>query len=200
VSQANNSVCQRFFATVLLQRVREDILLNKRLCFHLYQAVRKSLFKSQAFFRGFLLPMCADELRAREAVILGGVVQRNSIPVIQSALAIYKMLQLPLSGPVHYLLKILLNKRYALPMKVLEALVAHFKKFEADPRQMTVIWHQTLLVFAERYKKALSADQKNSLKKVLTAQYHRQITPLIRKELFEGGAAHKVITAMDIDI
>eukprot|EP01084_Bolivina_argentea_P256592 432056_1 len=72
VSQATNSICQRYFNTVLLQRVRDDILLTKKLNFHLYQAVRKALFKPQAFFRGFLLPLCMDECRAREAVILGG--------------------------------------------------------------------------------------------------------------------------------
>lgn len=43
---------------------------------------------------------------------------RNSIPVIQSALAIYKLTELPYSGPIHYFLQVLLNKRYALPLKV----------------------------------------------------------------------------------
>jgi len=197
-SQANASICQRFFNVVLLDRVREDILLTKKLNFHLYQAVRKALFKPQAFFRGFLLPLCQDECRAREAVILGGIIQKNSIPVIQSALAIYKLLEIEYSGPIHYLLKILLNKRYALPMKVIDALVEHFKKFENDPRQMTVIWHQTFLVFAERYKKSLSKQQRNSLKKVLKKQYHRQITKEIRKELFAN--VDDTISSMDIDI
>jgi len=198
VSQSNAAICQRYFNTILLPRVREDILLTKKLNFHLYQAVRKSLFKSQAFFRGFLLPLCSDECRAREAVILGGVIQKNSIPVIQSALAMYKLLELEYSGPVHYFLRILLNKRYALPLKVIDALVSHFKKFENDPRQMPVIWHQTFLVFAERYKKSLTKQQRNSLKNVLKKQYHRQITPLIRKELFVN--VQDKITSMDIDI
>ena len=197
-SQANQSICQRFYNVILLQRVRDDILLNKKLNFHLYQAVRKALFKPQAFFRGFLLPLCQDECRAREAVILGGIIQKNSIPVIQSALAIYKLLEMEYSGPIHYFLKILLNKRYALPMKVIHALVLHFKKFENDPRQMTVIWHQTFLVFAERYKKSLTKQQRNSLKNVLKKQYHRQITKEIRKELFHN--VEDKISSMDIDI
>merc|ERR1719499_1659590 len=177
VSQANAAICQRYLNTVLLPKVRDDILMTKKLNFHLYQAVRKSLFKPQAFFRGFLLPLCMDEMRAREAVIIGSVLAKNSIPVIHSALCIYKLLELEYSGPVHYLLKILLDKRYALPMKVLAAVTRHFKKFENDPRQMPVIWQQTFLVFAERYKKALTKEQRHSMKLLLKRQYHSKITP-----------------------
>lgn len=198
VSQSNNPICQRYFNTVLLQMVRDDILVNKKLNFHLYQAVKKALFKPKAFFRGFLLPLCSDMCRGREAVIIGSVLAKNSIPVIHSALAIYKLMELEYSGSVHYILKILLNKRYAMPLKVLAALVEHFKKFEKDPRQMTVVWHQTLLVFAERYKKALTKEQRHSLKTVLKRQYHPKITPLIRKELYEN--VKDKITSMDIDI
>jgi len=54
-SQANTSICQRFDNVILLQRVRDDILLNKKLNFHLYQAVRKALFKPQAFFSWFFI-------------------------------------------------------------------------------------------------------------------------------------------------
>jgi len=198
VSQSGNAVCQRFFNVVLLPMVREEIEDNKKLSFHLFQALRKSLFKPQAFFRGLLLPLCEDEFRAREAVVIGAVLAKGSVPVIHSALAIFKLLELPFSGPVHYVLRVLLNKRYAMPMKVLAALVSHFKKFEGDERKMTVIWHQTFLVFAERYKKALSREQRESLKLVLKRQYHPKITPLVRKELFAN--VEDKITAMDIDI
>jgi hypothetical protein len=51
-------MAQRFFNLVLLPRVRDDIAEYKRLNFHLYQALRKALFKPGAFMKGFLLPLC----------------------------------------------------------------------------------------------------------------------------------------------
>lgn len=49
---------ERFYRLVLLPRVREDILKNKRLHFALYQALKKSLYKPAAFFKGILFPLC----------------------------------------------------------------------------------------------------------------------------------------------
>jgi essential nuclear protein 1 len=49
---------ERFYKLVLLPRVREDIRKNKRLHFALYQALKKSLYKPAAFFKGILLPLC----------------------------------------------------------------------------------------------------------------------------------------------
>lgn len=53
---------QRFYTLVLLPRVREDIRKNKRLHFALYQALKKSLYKPAAFFKGVLLPLCQVHL------------------------------------------------------------------------------------------------------------------------------------------
>jgi hypothetical protein len=47
-----------FYNVVLLTKVRDDIAEHKRLNYHLYLAVKKSLFKPSAFFKGFLLPLC----------------------------------------------------------------------------------------------------------------------------------------------
>ena len=38
--------------------MRDDIAEYKRLNFHLYQAIKKAIFKPGAFFKGFLLPLC----------------------------------------------------------------------------------------------------------------------------------------------
>ena len=45
---------QRFFNQLLLPRVRDDIDEYQRLNYHLYQALRKALFKPGAFFKGEL--------------------------------------------------------------------------------------------------------------------------------------------------
>jgi len=57
-SNLKEKMAQRFFNLVLLPRVRDDIVQYKKLNFHLYQALRKALFKPGAFMKGFLLPLC----------------------------------------------------------------------------------------------------------------------------------------------
>ena len=51
---------------------------------------------------------------------------------------------------------------------------------------MQVIWHQSLLVFAQRYKLELSDEHREQLKQLLRAQQHHMITPEVRRELFTG--------------
>lgn len=50
-----------------------------------------------------------------------------------------------------YFIKLLLEKKYALPYRVIDALVAHFMRFMNETRVMPVIWHQSLLAFVERW-------------------------------------------------
>lgn len=57
-SNLTERMAQRFYNLVLLPRVRDDIAEYRRLNFHLYQAIRKALFKPAAFMKGFLLPLC----------------------------------------------------------------------------------------------------------------------------------------------
>lgn len=49
-----------------------------------------------------------------------------------------------------YFIKLLLDKKYALPYRVLDAVVAHFMRFLEETRLMPVIWHQSLLTFVQR--------------------------------------------------
>ena len=50
-------MAQRFFNLVLLEKCRDDIRENKKLNDHLYMALKKSLFKPAAFYKGILLPL-----------------------------------------------------------------------------------------------------------------------------------------------
>ena len=43
---------------MVLPRVRDDIAEFKRLNVHLYQALKKCLFKPQVFFKAILIPLC----------------------------------------------------------------------------------------------------------------------------------------------
>ncbi|EPS59262.1 hypothetical protein M569_15547 [Genlisea aurea] len=76
---------ERFYKFVLLPRVREDIRKNKRLHFALYQSLKKALYKPAAFNKGILLPLCESRTcTLREAVIVGSIIEKISIPHLHS--------------------------------------------------------------------------------------------------------------------
>ena len=187
-SNLNPKNAQRFYNLILLPAVRDDIRSNRRLNYHLYRSLKKALYKPAGFFKGILLPLCArsEACTLREAVIIGSVMSKVSIPMMHSAAALLKMASMPYSGVTSLFMKVLIDKKYAMPYRVIDALVAHFMKFMSDTRSMPVIWHQCLLVFSERYHKDVTEQQKQSLKMLLRNHSHRLITPLIRRELFSG--------------
>nr|CAG4650938.1 EOG090X058P [Simocephalus serrulatus]SVE94207.1 EOG090X058P [Simocephalus serrulatus] len=186
-SNLTEKMAQRFFNLVLLPRVRDDIAEFKKLNFHLYQALRKALFKPGAFFKGFLLPLCeSGTCSLREAIIVGSVISRCSIPVLHSAAAILKLAEMNYSGANSIFLRIFFDKKYALPYRVVDAAVHHFVKFQLDTREMPVLWHQALLTFSQRYKADLSSEQKEALLQLLTAHKHHSLTPEIRRELLHS--------------
>jgi essential nuclear protein 1 len=93
------------------------------------------------------------------------------------------LVQMPYSGCNSLFIRILLNKKYALPLRVISSLVSHFCGFENETRQLPVLWHHALLVFAQRYKHQLNPEERERLKQLLKIQTHYQITPEIRREL-----------------
>ena len=52
-----------------------------------------------------------------------------------------------------------------------------------EKRELPVLWHQSLLTFAQRYKNDLSVEQRDALLDLLRVQSHHSITPEIRREL-----------------
>eukprot|EP00494_Astrolonche_serrata_P024869 UN25129 len=72
-SNLKENAAQRFYNCVLLPAVRDNISIHKKLNYHYYQAVRKSLFKAKAFYLGFLIPLCMDRCTGKEAIIIGGI-------------------------------------------------------------------------------------------------------------------------------
>lgn len=184
-SNLNPKMAQRFFNIFLLEHVRQDIRDNKKLHFHLYMALKKSLYKPQAFFKGIVLPLCeGKDCTLREATIIGSVLSKVSVPVIHSAAALMKLTEFPYSGATSLFVTLLLQKKYSLPTRVIAALGAHFVTFTKETRALPVLWHQALLVFAQRYKNHISQPIKESMKGLLKQHFHHQITPEIRRELF----------------
>ncbi|KAK6427129.1 snoRNA-binding rRNA-processing protein [Oleoguttula sp. CCFEE 5521] len=205
------ALAQAFCQDILLPRVRGDILETKKLNVHLYKALKKALYKPAAFFRGLLFPLVASgTCTLREAAIVSSVLARVSVPVLHSATAIYRLCEIGAeqmasdvesAGACNIFIRILLEKKYALPYRVVDALVFHFLRFRAQPSgdsemtgykttandlKLPVLWHQSLLAFAQRYKNEITEDQREALLDLLLVRGHKQIGPEVRRELLEG--------------
>lgn len=62
----------------------------------------------------------------REAIIIGSVIAKNSIPMLHSAAAILKLAEMDYNGATSIFLRIFFDKKYALPFRVIDAVVFHF--------------------------------------------------------------------------
>ncbi|KAA6412543.1 MAG: rRNA processing [Lasallia pustulata] len=207
-------ITQRFLESVILDRVRDDIHETKKLNVHLYKALKKALYKPAAFFKGFLFPLVGSgTCTLREAHIVSSVLARVSIPVLHSAAAIMRLCDIAAEqtsvsteggGATNIFIRVLLEKKYALPYKVIDNVVFHFLRFRAtDPAngpdamtgvtgrdvkdlKLPVLWHQSLLAFAQRYRNDITEDQREALLDLLLVRGHKDIGPEVRRELLEG--------------
>lgn len=175
---------QRFYNLVLLPRIRDDIAEYWRLNFHLFMALKKALFKPAAFFKGILIPLCqSGTCTLREALIISSAIAKTSIPLLHSCAALLKIAEMEYSGANSIFLRTLLDKKYALPYRVIDAVVFHFLRFRQDPRLLPVLWHQSLLIFVQRYKEDISFDQKEALLELLRLKPHQDISGEVRREI-----------------
>ncbi|TQS33705.1 hypothetical protein Golomagni_05941 [Golovinomyces magnicellulatus] len=210
---------QRFIETVILERVRNEIHETKKLNIHLFNCLKKGLYRPAAWFKGFLFPLAgSDSCTLREAHIVSAVLVRVSIPVLHSAAAIKGLCDIAAQktsieteggGATNIFIRALLEKKYALPYQVIDALVFHFlrfknvdtakiksdnamddefssNEFQVKESKLPVIWHQCLLVFAQRYRNDITEDQREALLDLLLVKGHHKIGPEVRRELLEG--------------
>ncbi|EEH39078.2 bystin [Paracoccidioides lutzii Pb01] len=215
------AIAQEYINTVLLDRVRDDIHETKKLHVHIYNALKKALYKPACFFKGFLFPLVqSGTCTLREAHIISSVITRVSIPVLHSAAALLRLCDMAAektasalssegTGALNMFIRVFLEKKYALPYKVIDALVFHFLRFRAtDPLpqdvsgagadtamtgasaaknyKLPVLWHQSLLVFAQRYRNDITEDQREALLDLLLVRGHKDIGPEVRRELLAG--------------
>ncbi|KAK4166814.1 Bystin-domain-containing protein [Cladorrhinum sp. PSN259] len=210
-------VVQRFMEMVILERVREDIYENKKLNVHLFNCLKKALYKPAGFFKGFLIPLAASgTCTLREAQIISAVLSRVSVPVLHSAAAMKALCDIAAEqasqksecvSATNYLLKVLLEKRYALPWQVIDSLVFHFIRYASSvrdvdsvPDSLPVIFHQCLLVFAQRYRNDITEDQREALLDLLLNHGHYKIAPEIRRELLAGRGRGVPIAQPDVGL
>jgi essential nuclear protein 1 len=124
-----------------------------------------------------------DGCTLKEAAVFGSVLAKCSVPILHAAATLLKLAEMEYTGANSLFIRVLLDKKYALPYRVLDGLVQHFARFQSDPRRMPVLWHQSLLVFAQRYKGDLSSEQRSVLLATVKCQFHDQISPEVRREL-----------------
>lgn len=214
-------ITQRYLEWVILDRVREDIQETKKLNVHLYKALKKGLYKPAAFFKGFLFPLVSGgTCTLREAHIISSVLVRVSIPVLHSAAALLRLTEIAAeqtsvstesAGATNVFIRVLLEKKYALPYKVIDSLVFHFLRFRVitpangsipvtgtaslglQGLKLPVLWHQCLLAFAQRYRNDITEDQREALLDLLLVQGHKDIGPEVRRELLEGRGRGMVV-------
>ena len=135
-----------------LHPLQRDIQEHGKLNFHLYLALKRALYKPSAFFKGLLLPLCETQCTLREALIISSVLTKVSVPMLHSAVAILKLAQMDFTPANALFLRTMLLKKYALPYRVVDALVDYFETFLDAPDIPPVVWQQTLLAFAQHYK------------------------------------------------
>ena len=214
-------ITQHFLETVILDRVREDIHETKKLNVHLYKSLKKALYKPSAFFKGFLFPLVSTgTCTLREAHIISSVLAKVSIPVLHSAVALLRLTEIAAeqtsvatesAGATNVFIRTLLEKKYALPYKVIDGLVFHFMRFRTVPQmtseatnsaastlgandaKLPVLWHQCLLAFAQRYRNDIIEDQREALLDLLQTRSHKDIGPEVRRELLEGRGRGVII-------
>lgn len=213
-------VAQEYISTVLLERIRDEIHETKKLSVHTYNSLRKALYKPACFFKGLLFPLVSGgTCTMREAHIVSSVIARVSIPVLHSAAALLRMCDLAAeqsltslesTGAVNMFIRVFLEKKYALPYKVIDAVVFHFLRFRAHTGEDTmitdgpsgkgvkahklpVLWHQSLLVFAQRYRNDITEDQREALLDLLLVRGHKDIGPEVRRELLAGRGRGVVV-------
>ena len=128
---------------------------------------------------------------------MGAVMAKMSIPPVHACAALLKLCKITYyNGPTSLFIRVLLNKKYALAFRVVDAVVNHFLSFLGEHRDLPVLWHQALLVFVQRYKQDITTDQKNAFKTLLKRHNHPKITPEIRRELFQSVSRDQKDSAM----
>ncbi len=217
VSNLSAAQATKFVNIILLPRFKAEFERTdeyskepRKLNYHIYRALKKSLYKPSAFFKGFLFPICEEGCSLKEAIIVSSVLSKISIPALHSAAAIMRLTEMKYSVDKTMFIKALLDKKYALPYKVIDSLVFYFMSFRNTPGnkytnaeydnrvtqspleentkdiKLPVVWHQAFLSFATIYKNDITDDQRDFLLEVVRMRGHHMISPKIREQLLAG--------------
>lgn len=120
----------------------------------LYNALKKALACNPALFmKGLLFPLCeSNTCTVAEACILANVLGQVKIPALQSATALLRLSEQLFTLPICILVQVFVQKRQALPYRVVDTLTfKYFCQREGSLQQLPIMWYQSLLIFTQRY-------------------------------------------------
>lgn len=84
------------------------------------------LLSAVLFTHSMLVYFQSGTCTLQEAVIIAGILHKASIPMLHSAAAILKLAEMKYNGACSVFLRTLLDKKYALPYRVVDAVIYHF--------------------------------------------------------------------------
>lgn len=183
VTNGEISRIETFLKNFLLESIRRNIKEKQKLNYHYYSSLLKAFYRPAAWFKAILFPLCQEGCTIREAHIIGSVIARRSVPMSHSSVALIKLAGMPLKGPTVYFMKLLLQKRYALPKRAIQSVCAYFQSYANYKEKLPVLWHQSLLELIKLYGGSLEESQFNGVVALCKKQSHYLITPTIFKEL-----------------
>eukprot|EP01053_Blabericola_migrator_P002337 Blabericola_migrator_1__2336@NODE_1651_length_4092_cov_128_792298_g1074_i0_p2_GENE_NODE_1651_length_4092_cov_128_792298_g1074_i0NODE_1651_length_4092_cov_128_792298_g1074_i0_p2_ORF_typecomplete_len402_score79_44Bystin/PF05291_11/1_5e84TFIIF_alpha/PF05793_12/1_7DUF3280/PF11684_8/34DUF3280/PF11684_8/25_NODE_1651_length_4092_cov_128_792298_g1074_i03181523 len=191
VNGLRNRDVSRYLQYVVLPAVLKSIDTHQKLNLHLFEALKKAIYKAQEWIKGIYFPIILDDAcNYKRATIINAVLAKCSITPITAGALLVKLATLPSHNHVIiYSMIRIINKKHNLPLNVLNCMVSFFERYLEIDEPQNVIWHQLLLVFAQRWKDDLTPQQKEKLKLVMRKHTHPHITPEIRRELFASGPA-----------
>ncbi|OAF70526.1 hypothetical protein A3Q56_01714 [Intoshia linei] len=192
-------IAYTFYNTILLPRLLDDLQAFKKLNFHLYSALKKSTYRPAMFYNAIIIPVCENgDCTLRDAITFSSVITKSSIPVIYSAAALYKISKLEYNGASIVIMKAIVEKKYSLPYRAVDAVVDHFLNFMNDKQKLPVLWHQFLLSFVEIYGDSFSIEQKKLIIDLIKLHKHQLISTEILKKL-NNHEYRQNISKMNVD-
>ena len=161
--------------------VKRDLMNSKKLNVHLYEALKKALYKTNAWFKGVMFEFCSEATLLRETKVIESLLSKMSIPVITASVAMLKLLEMPPTNPIIHYLSAFLNKHYTLPKRVLTAITEYLLAFKNFEGELSIAWQNLLLTLVKQYGQSLDEMAKSALSDLAKAKSHKLITPEILK-------------------
>eukprot|EP01054_Gregarina_sp_Poly1_P002186 Gregarina_sp_Poly_1__2185@NODE_1581_length_3795_cov_120_818938_g311_i2_p1_GENE_NODE_1581_length_3795_cov_120_818938_g311_i2NODE_1581_length_3795_cov_120_818938_g311_i2_p1_ORF_typecomplete_len352_score48_40Bystin/PF05291_11/4_1e60CAMSAP_CC1/PF17095_5/0_06Bac_transf/PF02397_16/0_13_NODE_1581_length_3795_cov_120_818938_g311_i225553610 len=110
----------RYLQYVVLPAVEKSIDQHQKLNLHLFETLKKSIFKSQEWIKGIYFPIILDEhCNYKRAAIINSVLAKCSITPLTAGALLVKLATLPShSNVIIYSMVRILNKKHNLPLNV----------------------------------------------------------------------------------
>ena len=168
---------EEFYRSWLSPAVKRDLANSKKLNVHLYEALKKALYKTNAWFKGIMFEFCSETTMLREMKVIESLVSKMSIPVITASVAMLKLMEMPPTTPVVHYLAAFLNKHYTLPKRVLTGITEYLLTFTLQEGELSVAWQTLFLTLVKQYGQSLDEMAKGALQELARIKPHKLITP-----------------------